>query len=103
MNRLTPLVLLAYCLVALGAAAPAASGAQGGTQGEERPGGEALPAYGAELEGFDYPYPVHHYAFNSQRQALQMAYMDVVPEHPNGRTIVLLHGKNFCAGTWAGT
>jgi pimeloyl-ACP methyl ester carboxylesterase len=26
--------------------------------------------------------------------------MDVKPAQPNGRTVVLLHGKNFCAATW---
>jgi pimeloyl-ACP methyl ester carboxylesterase len=32
-----------------------------------------------------------------------MAYMDVRPDTPNGRTAVLLHGKNFCAATWERT
>jgi pimeloyl-ACP methyl ester carboxylesterase len=32
-----------------------------------------------------------------------MAYMDVQPPHGNGRTVVLLHGKNFCAATWGET
>ncbi|WP_222911081.1 alpha/beta fold hydrolase [Pseudomonas sp. DNDY-54] len=59
------------------------------------------PAYGPHLEGFDYPHPVMHFEFSSQRQPLSMAYMDVPPEgKANGRTIVLLHGKNFCAATW---
>ncbi|UPQ83873.1 alpha/beta hydrolase [Pseudomonas knackmussii] len=59
------------------------------------------PAYGPHLEGFDYPHPVMHFEFSSQRQSLSMAYMDVPPEgKANGRTIVLLHGKNFCAATW---
>jgi pimeloyl-ACP methyl ester carboxylesterase len=31
-----------------------------------------------------------------------MAYMDVRPSQPTGKTIVLLHGKNFCAATWEG-
>ncbi len=31
-----------------------------------------------------------------------MAYLDVKPDKPNGRTVVLLHGKNFCAATWEG-
>ncbi|GLS42103.1 alpha/beta fold hydrolase [Methylobacterium brachythecii] len=57
-------------------------------------------AYGPELQGFDYPFPVERYEFTSQRQPLQMAYIDVRPEHPNGQTAVLLHGKNFCAATW---
>ncbi|SDC63476.1 Pimeloyl-ACP methyl ester carboxylesterase [Cupriavidus sp. YR651] len=58
------------------------------------------PAYGPELEGFDYPYPVQHYKFSSQGQPLDMAFMDVKPEKPNGRAVVLLHGKNFCGATW---
>lgn len=61
------------------------------------------PAYGPELEGFDYPAPVQRFRFESQRQSVQMAYLDVRPDHPNGRTAVLLHGKNFCAATWEGT
>ena len=60
----------------------------------------AAPAFGPELEGFDYPFPVKRFTFPSQRQALQMAYLDVPAETPNGRTAVLLHGKNFCAATW---
>ena len=32
-----------------------------------------------------------------------MAYLDVAPAKPNGRTVVLLHGKNFCAATWDST
>jgi len=60
----------------------------------------AEPSYGAELEGFAYPFPVKRFTFPSQRQALQMAYLDVPAETPNGRTAVLLHGKNFCAATW---
>ncbi|UKE48203.1 MULTISPECIES: alpha/beta fold hydrolase [Xanthomonas translucens group] len=59
------------------------------------------PRYGAQLEGFNYPSPVARYEFASQRQPLQMAYLDVAPTGtPNGRTVVLLHGKNFCAATW---
>jgi len=62
------------------------------------------PAYGSELEGFEYPFPVSRYRFRSQGQDLQMAYLDVKPSSsPNGRTVVLLHGKNFCAATWEGS
>nr|WKF59240.1 Haloalkane dehalogenase [Paraburkholderia busanensis] len=60
----------------------------------------AGPAYGPELQGFDYPAPVERFDFMSQGVALRMAYMDVKPANPNGRTVVLLHGKNFCAATW---
>lgn len=61
------------------------------------------PTYGEKLEGFEYGWPVKHFTFTSQNQPLDMAYLDVKPENPNGRTVVLMHGKNFCAGTWDGT
>jgi pimeloyl-ACP methyl ester carboxylesterase len=62
------------------------------------------PTYGPELQGFDYPYPVGEYAFPSQGEPLAMRYIDVPAREPaNGRTAVLLHGKNFCAATWEET
>jgi len=61
------------------------------------------PAYGEELQGFAYPYPVQRFEFVSQGAALQMGYIDLVAEHPNGKTAVLLHGKNYCAATWEST
>lgn len=65
---------------------------------------EQRPVYGPQLEGFSYPYPIERYDFSSQEKALSMAYMDVEPEgKANGRTVVLLHGKNFCAATWQKT
>jgi len=64
---------------------------------------DEAPAYGAELEGFEYPYPVAQFEFPSQREPLHLAYLDVRPKKSNGRTAVLLHGKNFCAATWRTT
>lgn len=62
------------------------------------------PTYGKQLEGFDYPHPLKHYDFQSQGQALQMGYMDVPAKgKANGRSVVLMHGKNFCAATWETT
>ena len=56
----------------------------------------AQAEYGPQLEGFDYPYPLQTYSFSSQQQALEMGYLDVPPsEATNGKTAVLLHGKNF--------
>jgi pimeloyl-ACP methyl ester carboxylesterase len=60
-------------------------------------------AYGPELEGFDYPFPVKPFEFTSQGNRMHMAYLDVAPEAANGRTVVLLHGKNFTAATWERT
>lgn len=56
------------------------------------------------LENFEYPYPVKRFDFMSQKQPLSMAYIDIAPEgQANGRTVVALHGKNFCAATWETT
>jgi pimeloyl-ACP methyl ester carboxylesterase len=54
------------------------------------------------LADFAYPHPVKQYELTSQGQKLAMAYMDVAPDKSNGKTIVLLHGKNFCGATWEG-
>lgn len=65
---------------------------------------ESRPSYGTQLEGFDYPHPVERFEFTSQQQDMSIAYMDVAPTgEANGRTAVLLHGKNFCAATWEET
>ncbi len=69
-----------------------------------RPAAADGPAYGPELQGFDYPWPVRDFAFESQGEALVMRYMDVpAAAAPNGKTAVLLHGKNFCSATWEQT
>ncbi|SEH66952.1 alpha/beta hydrolase fold [Rheinheimera pacifica] len=61
----------------------------------------AQTSYGPRLEGFDYPFEVKNYPLLTQGQQLEMAYMDVAPvTTANGKTAVLLHGKNFCAATW---
>lgn len=62
-----------------------------------------LPVYGPRLEGFKYPFPIKVFNFKSQQQDVEMVYLDVAPEKPNGRTLVLMHGKNFCAATWVDT
>ncbi|MDV3455471.1 alpha/beta hydrolase [Sphingomonas sp. HF-S4] len=60
------------------------------------------PDYGADLERFDYPYPVHWFETRTQAPA-RMAYLDVRPSGTAKATVVLLHGKNFCAATWEDT
>ena len=53
------------------------------------------------LKDFPYPFEVRRFAVTSQMLPLAMAYMDVAPKGaPNGSTVVLLHGKNFCSATW---
>ncbi|MBY4896063.1 alpha/beta hydrolase [Cupriavidus sp. AU9028] len=76
-------------------AAPAAPAATSATPGT---------TYGPQLEGFRYPHPVQRFEFTSQQQPMSMAFMDVAPKgKANGRTAVLLHGKNFCGATWEQT
>ena len=57
--------------------------------------------YGIDLEGFAYPYPVNLFPIVNDGEQLRMAYMDVVPAQPNGRVVVLLHGRNFPSSYWA--
>lgn len=49
----------------------------------------------AELTTVKYPFPVTLKTIKNQGQDLKMAFMDLKPNQPNGKTIVLLHGKNF--------
>jgi len=87
-----PAALTALSLIAVSSATVAIATADDG------------PAYGPQLEGFDYPWPVSRFSFSSQGESLEMAFMDVKPVGPaNGRTAVLFHGKNFCAATWHDT
>ena len=98
MSRFFPVSLLLLSIAFLHAAA--AQNAMTASASE--------PAYGPELEGYNYPYPVHQFQFSSQKQTMRMAYMDVKPQSPNGQApngqvVVLLHGKNFCSATWKAT
>lgn len=55
------------------------------------------------LTNYTYPYPVEYIHIESQQQIISMAYMDVKPVIPNGKTVVLLHGKNFNGAYWKTT
>ena len=66
-------------------------------------GAQTVPL-GANLERFDYPAPLHWFEAKSQGHPVRMAYLDwPATATPNGTTVVLLHGKNFCAATWGDT
>lgn len=61
-------------------------------------------AMGIALEGFPYPYPVDFLPLTLEGEDLRLAYMDVPPAGPpTGRTVVLLHGRNFPSSYWAPT
>ncbi|MGX7678733.1 alpha/beta fold hydrolase [Jatrophihabitans sp. DSM 45814] len=56
----------------------------------------SLPALGICLEEYQYPYPVQFLPITNDLQPLKMAYMDIPPDkEPNGKTVLLLHGKAF--------
>ncbi|UQB68571.1 alpha/beta fold hydrolase [Epilithonimonas zeae] len=61
------------------------------------------PVLDIMLTNYQYPYDVHFLDLKSQNQDLKMAYMDVKPEKSNGKTVVLLHGKNFNGAYWKTT
>ncbi len=57
------------------------------------------------LSNYTYPFPVDSIDLTpNQQQDLKMFYMDVKPSsNSNGKTIVLLHGKNFNGAYWKTT
>ena len=58
----------------------------------------------ATLDGYEYPFPVRQLPLKLEGQTLRMAYMDVpASAKANGRTVVLLHGKNFFGAYWRET
>ncbi|AKU91877.1 alpha/beta fold hydrolase [Vulgatibacter incomptus] len=67
------------------------------------PHGTSAPGLDPELTNFPYPFETHVFAIESQRERLRMVYMDERPADWNGRTVLLLHGKNFSGAYWAPT
>ena len=59
-------------------------------------------SYTADLSGYEYPFPVKFFNFESQGTKLSMAYMHL-PASEGMETVVLLHGKNFNGAYWQET
>lgn len=54
------------------------------------------------LENVKYPYQINYLPITAEGQDIKMAYMDVAPtKFPNGKTVMLFHGKNFGGYYWA--
>ena len=71
---------------------------------EEDPSIARIPPLDAALTGYEYPFPVKSLSINEQGLEFTIAYMDVAPESDaNGKTVVLLHGKNFSGAYWERT
>ena len=64
---------------------------------------EDLKELDINLENYEYPYPVKFLEIKAQQATYTMAYMYVKAENPNGKTVVLLHGKNFNGAYWETT
>ena len=76
--------------------APAASFAQTASSDQE--------PIGIGLEGFVYPYPVQYLLLRMEGEDVKLAFMDVEPSAPaNGKTVVLMHGRNFLGAYWKDT
>jgi len=52
------------------------------------------------LENVKYPYPVRYLPLKAEGQDIRIAYMDVNPATPNGKAVILFHGKNFGGYYW---
>lgn len=52
------------------------------------------------LENVSYAHPVHFISLKAEGQDIRMAYMDIKPANPNGKTVMLFHGKNFAGYYW---
>ena len=85
--RLTPMIGLLALL-------PLAAAAQEPYAASDAP-------LGIALESFAYPFPVRFLPLTRDGQAQRLAYMDVAPTgQANGRTALLLHGRNFPSSYW---
>jgi len=64
----------------------------------------AAEPIGSGLEGLAYPHPVRYLDLVMEGEPVRLAYMDVPPSGPdNGRSVVLLHGRNFFGLYWEQT
>ncbi|WP_342646539.1 alpha/beta hydrolase [Mucilaginibacter sp. CSA2-8R] len=52
------------------------------------------------LENIKYPYILSFLPIKVESQDVRMAYMDIKPVNSNGKTVMLLHGKNFGGYYW---
>ena len=56
---------------------------------------------GVGLESFVYPYPVQYLMLRMEGKDVKLAFMDIEPSAAaNGRTVVLMHGRNFFGAYW---
>lgn len=81
------------CAIAFSLLAAHKAPAQNAPQDYEKP-------LGIAMEEWAYPHLVQFFNVNHEGQLLRMAYMDIAAPNPNGKAVVLLHGKNFYGSYW---
>lgn len=86
-----------------GATSARAAGSNAGPIASASATPDAPRRFDAELRQYAYPFPVKTFDVPFRGGTLAMRYMDERPATPNGKTVVLLHGKNFVAASWAET
>ena len=63
-----------------------------------------FPVFAQTATDVKYPYAVKYFSLTVEKQNLKMAYMDAAPkmtrEMPDGKTVILFHGKNFNGYYW---
>ena len=64
---------------------------------------DSLKVTATNLENITYPFEVRYIHLVIQHTPVQLAYMDVQPRTPNGKAVLLLHGKNFNGAYWERT
>ena len=66
-------------------------------------GSAQVRALDANLNTYTYFAPVKYLNIHIHSETYRMAYMDIKPTKPNGKVILLLHGKNFNGAYWRRT
>ena len=80
----------------------ACSGAAVLAQSDMPPTPQDIAPGSVTSEDVPYPHPVAYLPLTVYGQQVRLAYMDVRPASPNGRTVVLFHGMNFAGFYWGG-
>jgi pimeloyl-ACP methyl ester carboxylesterase len=62
--------------------------------------GLVIPVLASGQEKVNYPYPIEKIVLSLENKQVAMAYMDIKPQQSNGKTVLLLHGKNFNGYYW---
>ncbi len=55
---------------------------------------------GLRAQNVKYPYPVKYMHMEVEGDSVKLAYMDALPAKPNGKSVILFHGKNFNGYYW---